>query len=116
MNELNNFLVDALAAIIKPIVKEAVREALNLFGVIFPAACCAWDSLSLWISIPRCLRRGSSFSIPAEQCKRASRTDPFSRSTGCGNLRTWLLNYPATDSQKPITGAKGRAPRANQEK
>ena len=30
MNELNNFLVDALAAIIKPIVKEAVREALNL--------------------------------------------------------------------------------------
>jgi excisionase family DNA binding protein len=30
MNELNSFLVDALAAIIKPIVKEAVREALNL--------------------------------------------------------------------------------------
>jgi excisionase family DNA binding protein len=30
MNELNNFLAEALAAIIKPIVKEAMREVLNL--------------------------------------------------------------------------------------
>lgn len=30
MNEPNNSLAEALAAIIKPIVKEAVQEALNL--------------------------------------------------------------------------------------